>query len=213
MNFKELYDISLTLRPELAVWPGDPPIEIRQTAQISQGDGVNLTQLSLGAHNGTHIDAPLHFLDRQPGVDELDLQALVGTVHVLDFTELTSHITAQDLAATLPDGAERVLFKTRNSAIWEANSTDFQPDYIALSTEGAEWLVSRGIKLVGIDYLSIEEFEPAEPVTHRTLLAQKIVILEGLDLSRIEPGEYTIFALPLKIKNGDGAPARVLLAR
>lgn len=214
VNFKELYDISVTITPELVCWPGDPLVEIQETARIAEGAAANVTRLLLGAHNGTHFDAPRHFLEGTAGVDEMPLDALVGTVYVLDMTGLQGHIEVSDLQeAGLPDNAERVLFKTRNSQIWAKDSTNFYRDYIALAPDGAKWLVERGIKLVGIDYLSIEEFEPEKYNTHYVLLGRGVVVLEGLDLSAIEPGEYTIFALPLKIKNGDGAPGRVLLGR
>lgn len=213
MNFKELFDISVSLRPGLAVWPGDPALELPKISVISESSHSNVTRILASAHTGTHMDAPVHFIDGATGIDQFSLDALVGTVYVLDFTHLDHHIGPADLAACgLPAGAERVLFKTTNSAIWE-DGTEFRRDYIALAPAGAQWLVDRGIKLVGIDYLSIEEFEPARPDTHYTLLGKKVVIVEGVDLRGIEPGEYTIFALPIKIKDADGAPARVLLGR
>lgn len=214
MNFNELYDISLTISPELVVWPGDPAIEFTKTDQIAKGATANVTRLSLGTHVGTHVDAPLHFLEGAAGVDEMNLQALVGTVYVLDFTHLQNHIAAVDLEkADLPPTAERVLFKTRNSAIWQSDRHNFHTDYIALAESGADWLLQRAIKLVGIDYLSIEKFEPAQPVVHQKLLRRSVVILEGLNLGQIEPGEYTLLALPLKVQQGDGAPVRALLGR
>lgn len=213
MNFKELYDISVTLRPGLAVWPGDPALELQKIGLIAEGSVANITRILASAHTGTHMDAPIHFLEGATGIDQFPLDALVGTVYVLDFTRLDHHIGPADLeAAGLPSGAERVLFKTTNSAIWD-DGTEFRRDYIALAPAGAQWLVDRGVKLVGIDYLSIEEFEPARPDTHYTLLGKRVVIVEGVDLRKVEPGEYTIFALPVKIQDADGAPARVLLGR
>ncbi|MBN9388316.1 MAG: cyclase family protein [Chloroflexi bacterium] len=213
MNFKELYDISVSLRPGLAVWPGDPSLELEKIGTISGGGVANITKILASAHTGTHMDAPVHFIDGATGIDQFSLDALVGTVYVLDFTHLDHHIGAADLDASgLPAGAERVLFKTTNSAIWD-DPSEFHTDYIALAPDGAQWLVDRGIKLVGNDYLSIEQFEPSRPDTHYTLLGKKVVVVEGVDLRGIEPGEYTIFALPIKIKDADGAPARVLLGR
>jgi len=213
MNFKELFDISVSLRPGLAVWPGDPSLELPKIGTISGGGTANITRILASAHTGTHMDAPVHFIDGATGIDQFSLDALVGTVYVLDLTHLDHHIGPADLESSgLPAGAERVLFKTTNSVIWE-DGTEFRRDYIALAPAGAQWLVDRGIKLVGIDYLSIEEFEPARPDTHYTLLGKRVVIVEGVDLRGIEPGEYTIFALPIKIKDADGAPARVLLGR
>jgi arylformamidase len=214
MNFSQLYDVSVSLSPELAVWPGDPALEIREMSRITEGADANVTQLIIGAHTGTHMDAPRHFIDGSTGIDQMPLEALVGTAYVLDMTGLRDHIGAAELEkAGLPEGAERVLFKTRNSGIWATGSGQFHQDYIALAPDGAEWLVKRGVKLVGIDYLSIERFMPERYHTHYSLLGDRVVVVEGLDLSAVEPGEYTLFALPLKIKNGDGAPARVLLGR
>lgn len=215
MNFTQLYDISVNLRDGLAVWPGDPELELQMIGEISGGHVANITRILASAHTGTHMDAPRHFIDGATGIDQFPLDALVGTAYVLDFTHLTfpHHITAEDLEASdLPAGTERVLFKTTNSAIWD-DGTTFRRDYIALAPSGAQWLVDHGVKLVANDYLSIEEFEPARPDTHYILLGKRVVVVEGVDLRGIEPGEYTIFALPVKIKDADGAPARVLLGR
>ena len=214
MNFNQLYDVSLTISPEIVVWPGDPAVQFKPLASIAQGDGVNVTHLNFGSHTGTHVDAPRHFLDGKTGVDAMPLQALVGTAYVLDFTALDHHIGAADLEGSgLPVGAERVLFKTSNSAFWATDPANFHKDYLALALDGAEWLVQRGVKLVGIDYLSIEEFEPPSPKVHYALLGARVVVLEGLNLGEVEAGEYTIFALPVKLENGDGSPTRVLLGR
>lgn len=214
MNFSKLYDISVTLSANLVVWEGDPSVQIEKTGDMSQGSDCNTTRLTLGAHNGTHMDAPLHFIKDATGIDQMPLDSLIGTAHVLDMTALDHHIGAADLEkAAISADATRLLFKTRNSKIWATKGSQFQKDYLAVAPDGARWLVEHNIKLVGIDYLSIEQFAPPQHDTHTTLLAQRIVVVEGLDLSEIEPGEYTIFALPLKIKDGDGAPARVLLGR
>ncbi|HEX2916220.1 MAG TPA: cyclase family protein [Chloroflexia bacterium] len=214
MNFRQLYDVSVNLTPELAGWPGDDTFRLEKTGEIANGEVSNVTRLLMSTHNGTHMDAPRHFIDGEIGIDEVPLDALVGTAYVVDMTHMATHIGAADLEkAGLPEKPERILFKTTNSQLWTSSSHEFRRDYIALAPDGAEWLVQHGIKLVGIDYLSIEEFEPPRHNTHYTLLGKHVVVVEGVDLREVEPGEYTIFALPLKIKNGDGAPARVLLGR
>ncbi|MEI6043247.1 MAG: cyclase family protein [Chloroflexota bacterium] len=214
MNFKQLYDVSLPISNMLAVWPGDPLVEIQRTSEISQGATVNLSRLVMGSHTGTHLDAPNHFIEGAGGIDQVALTALVGTAQVVEL-KLNHHIGAADLLdLKLPTGTERILFKTSHSAHWQSNLATFQEDFIALAPDGAQWLVKQGIKLVGIDALSVERFDaPEEYPVHKILLGANIVIVEGLDLDKIEPGEYTVMALPLKIKDGDGAPARVLLAR
>jgi arylformamidase len=214
VDFREIYDVSVTLNSRLAVWPGDPTPEFRQLSTIAEGAEANVSLLHLGAHTGTHMDAPRHFIEGASGVDKFPLEALVGTAYVLEFElNIGEHIRAAALEqAGLPEKAERVLLKTPNSRLW-GNPEVFHKNYSALAPDGAEWLIKRGVKLVGIDYLSIERFNPEVYQTHHILLSRQVVVVEGLDLSRIEGGEYTLMALPLKIQDGDGAPARVLLAR
>lgn len=213
MNFRQLYDVSVSLSNELATWPGDPSIEIQAALDMQKGDFVNVSRLVMGVHTGTHMDAPHHFIDEMGGVDGFDLQALVGTALVVELN-IDHHIGATDLeAANLPQGVQRILFKTPNSAFWRDPAT-FHTNFIAVAEDGARWLVEHGVKLVGIDYLSIERFDaPEEHPVHKILLGANVAVIEGLNLSNIEPGEYTVMALPVKIKNGDGAPTRVLLAR
>jgi arylformamidase len=213
MDFRQIIDVSVTIRPDLAVWPGDPSLEIEQASKISEGADANVSRLNMGAHTGTHMDAPVHFIEGTGGIDSFSPETLVGTAYVVEILPQGDHIEAADLEkAGLPENFRRVLFKTRNSSFWEQPDV-FRKDYIALSPGGAKWLVERGVKLVGIDYLSIERFQPEKYETHQMLLSHGVVIVEGLDLRQVEPGEYTLMALPLKIKDGDGAPARVLLAR
>jgi len=208
----ELYDISLTLSEYLPTWPGDPTIKLNRISKIQDGEMANVTQFSATVHVGTHIDAPDHFLDNGDSVEDIPLEYLVGPVQVVLIPTL-SHITEDDLkAASIPADTTRILFKTANSDIWAAGIMEFKEDYIGLNSSAAKYLVELGIKAVGVDYLSVAPFSDPGP-THMTLLENNILIIEGLDLSRIEPGEYTLLCLPLKIKNADGAPARVLLMR
>ncbi len=214
MNFQHVYDISLPISNAMAVWPGDPAVDIQPASEISKGAVANVSRLVMGAHTGTHLDAPHHFIDGMNGVDQVPLDALVGTAQVIEL-KITHHIGAQDLEeAKLPAGTERVLFKTTNSQHWKNDPNTFHKEFIAVAEGGAHWLVEHGIKLVGVDYLSVERFDaPDEHPVHKILLGANIVVVEGLDLGEIEPGEYTVMALPLKITGGDGAPTRVLLAQ
>lgn len=205
-----LYDISLTLSETLPTWPGDPKVQLKQISSIAEGDDANVTQVSMSVHTGTHIDAPDHFLGNGDTVDNIPLDLLVGKAVVVEI--LTEDmITKEDLKKVgVLAGIKRILFKTSNSAYWAAGNQEFQEDFIALGEDAAKYLVSIGIEVVGVDYLSIAPYADSAP-THRVLLEAGILIIEGLNLSRVTPGEYTLLCLPLKIGGSDGAPARVLL--
>ena len=191
-------------------YPGDPAVEVQPASAIAKGDSNNSSRLVMGSHTGTHIDAPRHFIEDMLPVDKLPLDVLVGKAYVAEILT-TTQISVKDLEkAAIPPGTKRVIFKTVNSKlIWKAK--EFQTDYISLSVEGAQWLLQRGVRLVGIDYLSIEKFNSPEHEVHHTLLEANVVILEGLNLTGVSPGEYTLCCLPLKISEGDGAPARAVL--
>lgn len=208
-----IHDISLTIRPDMPVWPGDPTVVMQRQASIEAGDGVNVSWLELGTHTGTHLDPPLHFIPEGKSVDELDLDALVGPAHVVAF-DVEEAITAADLeAAGLPDDATRLLCKTRNSELWTEKPTEFVEDFVYVSPDAAQWLVDRGFRLVGVDYLSVEQFEAAGQgaPTHHILLEAGVIAVEGLNLAGIPAGRYTLVCLPLKIQAGDGAPCRAIL--
>ena len=205
-----IHDISLTISNTLTTYPGDADTEITRVHAIGKGSSSNLTKLSMGAHTGTHVDAPVHFIEGASGVETLDLRILIGPAVVVDATN-EQDISAESLEnLKIPEGTQRVLFRTRNSEIWQSMPDKFFPDFVAITRDGAEWLVEKGIKLVGIDYLSVAPFGRAEP-THRVLLRGGIIPIEGLDLSGISPGSYFLVCLPLKIKGSDGAPSRVVL--
>jgi len=206
-----IHDISQSLYPGRPGWPGDTPVAIHTLASLAAGDAANVSALTLSSHSGTHVDPPAHFIPNGQTVDRLELSALVGRCWVADLTG-RPRITAAELERlSLPPGVERLLLKTDNSARW-ATATTFFPDYVALTPDAAEWVVARGVRLVGIDSLSIELYhsDPAHP-THHRLLTAGVSIVEGLLLSGIAPGVYTLVCLPLKIANGDGAPARAIL--
>ncbi len=205
----KIHDITVTISNDLPVYPGDPGIQIRPTLSIAAGDVCCVSQLSFGTHIGTHVDPPAHFVAGGATLDQLSLDVLIGPARVIDVGE-APFIDVAVLNRVNLDGVTRVLFKTLNSLLW--NSTDeFYEDFVYLETDAAEMLVERGVKLVGIDYLSVEKFNFAEPTTHYALLRHNVIIIEGLDLNAVAPGDYELICLPIKLKDGDGGPARVVL--
>jgi arylformamidase len=209
---KRIWDVTLSLQPGLPVWPGDPEVEMERVSDIRQGDVCNVSAYRFGSHTGTHLDPPLHFYEGHESLPELPLSLFLGACFVSDLTFVSGSIGPSDLeSAQIPSGVERLLLKTSNSRLWDDPFHVFQPDFVDLSPEGAEWVLHREIRLIGIDYLSIEGPRNGECPVHRSLLAAPVVILEGLDLRDIEAGPYELVCLPLKAMNGDGAPARVLL--
>ena len=205
-----IHDISLTISQDLPVWPGDPPPQLTQPAHLGQGDVYTLTRLDMSAHTGTHVDAPAHFFQEGKGIDALELNVLVGRALVVDVGNAPA-ITASLLENLgIPANTKRVLFRTRNSRLWTQGETRFVEDFVAITSDGARWLVHQGIQLVGVDYLSVSPF--ADPIpTHQILLGAGVIPVEGLNLSGIAPGEYQLVCLPLKIAGSDGAPARAIL--
>lgn len=206
----KIYDISLPISPHLPVWPGDPPVEIDRLASIASGSDANVSRLACGVHMGTHVDAPLHFIDGGESVDQLALSTLVGRAHVVDVRGEATITSATLETLGITKKARRVLFKTDNSRLWSEGAREFRENFIALQPDAAEWLVDRGIMLVGIDYLSIAPFDDSIP-THQVLLEAGVVIVEGLNLSAVPPGRYALYCLPLTLVGSDGAPARVIL--
>ena len=205
-----LYDISLTIAEDLPVWPGDPQIQLKKISQIEDGELANVTHISASVHIGTHVDAPRHFLSDGQTVENLPLDLLVGPASVVELPVYGQISTADLQQATIPEGTKRLLLKTSNSQIWAEGGKEFIEDYIALEADAAAYLVEEGVEVVGVDYLSVAPYADSAP-THHILLEAGVLIIEGLNLSGIETGEYTLLCLPLKIKGSDGAPARVLL--
>jgi arylformamidase len=199
----------------MPVWPGDPRVRIERTSNIPGGDEANVSRLHLGSHTGTHVDAPHHFIHEGLTVDRLPLDVLIGPALVIDLDHLEGPaIDVFDLAGVhFGKATSRILLKTRNSRLWEARQTEFERDYVHLGHKAAQWLVKRGIRLVGVDYLSVEALNADGHRVHHALLGAGIVIVEGLDLSRVPAGPCQLVCLPLKIEGGDGAPARVLVTR
>jgi arylformamidase len=209
---RELIDVSLPIGPDLLTWPGDPGIEVVASSRIAGGDPANVSQLRLGSHTGTHVDPPVHFLEGGATADQLSLDVLVGDALVVELPEADGPIPRSDLEGLdVPGGTTRLLVKTSNSRLWSRRPREFPERFACLSAEAAHWVVDGGIRLVGIDFLSVESGrDPAYPV-HTTLLRAGVIILEGLDLSAVAPGPYTLLCLPLRVAGGDGAPARAAL--
>jgi arylformamidase len=210
----KIYDISVPIAPgETPVYPGDPGIEVSSWAAISRGDAANVTALCFGAHTGTHVDAPAHFIEGAPEVVSLPLEALTGEAVVVEVPDGVTAIEESHVEGIDGENVERVLFKTRNSSFWANARGQFREDFTYIAPGAARALVSRGVRLVGIDYLSVEKFASKDFETHLTLLSKGVVILEGLDLSAVEAGRYELLCLPLKVASGsgDGAPARAVL--
>ncbi len=207
-----VHEISAELRPDLPTWPGEEGLRRTLVAEPPEAPAT-VSHLALGAHTGTHVDAPVHFLPEGGGVDALPADALVGPCHVADLRHVADRISGDDLAGVgLPAGIDRVLARTRNSG-WSRTDRAFREDYVAFDPSAAAWCLDHGVRLLGIDYLSIEPFdaEDAGHPVHKALLGAGVVILEGVDLVDVEPGAYDLAALPLLVPGADGAPARALL--
>jgi len=208
----KIYDISLTIQPKMPVWPGDPPVQLERVSKIEGGANANVSRLALSAHTGTHVDAPYHFLgDSRVTVDLLSLEVLNGEAAVLHLPDEVGLVTKDVLQkAGIPQGARRLLLRTRNSHIWTRGLIDFQTGFVGIGVDGARYLVERGVELIGVDYLSVAPYKQSRP-THEVLLKAGLVIVEGLDLSKVPAGTYSLHCLPLKLGGSDGAPARAIL--
>ena len=208
-----IYDISVPISNELPTWPGDPSVQLTVWRSLSSGDSANVSMLNLGAHTGTHVDAPAHFIDGAAKIESLPLDVLIGPVQVIEVPDDLRAINEEFVLANCAPGTTRVLFKTRNSAFWNESQPEFHTDFTYLDLNAAQRLVEQGVKLVGIDYLSIEKYDSSNHETHLALLSYGVVILEGVNLTDIPAGNYELICLPLRLRNtkGDGAPARVVL--
>ena len=205
-----IYDISVGVSPDMPVWPGDPRVRLEQMSSIAAGGEANVSHIACGVHVGTHIDAPKHFVEGGPGIDSLSLKVLFGRAYVVHLPQAKVLDRKSLERADIPPRTRRVLFKTRNSKWWAEGEKQFQKDYVAIDASGARWLVQKGIHLVGVDYLSVAPWGETVP-THRILLEAGIIIVEGLNLSEVRQGRYTLQCLPIKLVGADGAPARAIL--
>lgn len=202
-------DLTHPVRASMPVWPDSEPPSIRQQCAIDENCPVRVSWLSLGAHTGTHLDAPSHFLPDGKMVESISMDDLIGPAWIAD-TGIAPVVDAKTLGSlAVPDGTKRLLVRTSNTSRDLMNRTAFTTDYVGLDLSGARWLLERGIRLIGFDYLSVQAFEASDD-THRELLRNEVVLLEGLDLSKVEPGPYEIVCLPFLGKDLDGSPARVV---
>jgi arylformamidase len=208
-----IIDITVAITKDLAVWPGDPQVSLERISKIEDGEIANMSQVRMSVHTGTHVDAPYHFIAAGKTVESLPLEVLIGPVQVV---HLDDGVTVIDAGVVndcgIAPGTERVLFKTRNSRFWPSESENFHTEYTAVGESGARELLTLGVRLVGIDYLSIAPFKLGKP-THEVLLGSGVVVLEGCDLSQIDAGTYTLCALPTKFSGSDGAPVRAILIK
>lgn len=206
-----IYDITIPISEKVTVYEGDPSVHFNVCSSLSKGDVANVTALTLGVHTATHVDAPCHFIEGAGTVADIELGKLIGECRVVEVSHHVIDIEIDDLKSAI--GAVRVLLKTRNSEFWNDPHHSFRKDFTSLTPSAASWLADTGVKLVGIDYLSIEKFGSGNFDAHLALLGKEVVILEGVDLRNVPAGDYELFCLPLKLDGGkgDGAPARVVL--
>lgn len=209
----KIYDVTIPLSENIPVFPGDPKVKIEKFSSLENGDSANVSQIFCCTHAATHVDAPSHFIEGGKKIDEIDLNKLIGDCYVMELDKNVTVITAEHVENL--DNVERLLFKTRNSEFWNETEQVFREDFTYIEPKAARILVEKGIKLVGIDYLSVDKFGSVDFPTHKILLENEVVILEGLDLREVSAGDYEIICLPLKIQGGtgDGAPARTILRK
>lgn len=206
-----IWDVSMPVRTGGLVYPNNPPISITPVQSIAAGNTANVSRIDLGSHTGTHVDAPLHFMEGGAGVDELPLDVLIGPARLIAFGDDVLAVGEAELRRHDLTGVTRLLIRTRNSAWLASGSTEFHPDFTHVAPDGAEYLVSLGVRLVGVDYLSVEQFRSPHHRTHKTLLSNAVVIVEGMVLSEPPPGNYELYCLPMLLAGLDGAPARAVL--
>jgi arylformamidase len=202
-------DVTVPLDAHLASYPGNTPFSLEAVKRIARGDSSNVSSIHLSAHCGTHVDAPRHFIDAGGDADGLSLDMLIGRTRVIEVT--SKSIAAEDLAKLDLSEDIRLLIKTSNSRLW--GDPEFHKDYVGVTESGAKHLVDHGIKVVGVDYLSVEQFRFPGAPAHHTLLGGGVIVIEGLNLRDVEPGVYEMYCLPLRVVDSDGAPARVVLRR
>ncbi len=206
---RRIYDISVPIRTGGVVYPGNPQINITLTSSVARGDGANVSQIVFGSHTGTHADSSRHFFDDAQSVDQIPLERLIGPARLVVMGDDVRSVGEKELRAAGVEGQKRILIRTRNSQLLK--QSEFVPDYTFIAPDAAQYLVDIGVELVGVDYISIEQFHSGHHQTHRTLLAKDVVIIEGLALGEPPAGDYQLVCLPLRLEGLDGAPARAVL--
>lgn len=201
-------DVSVAIYSDMVHWPGDPGVKIERSQDLDKGDSHTISKLTLGSHTGTHVDAPSHFFGNGLTISDVNPETLLGNARVIQIKDAES-IKAEELESYKIQKGERILFKTLNSSLWQQDS--FSEEFVFITSEAASYLIECGIKVIGVDYLSVGGYKKDGGKVHKIFLQSGIWLIEGLDLSSVEPGMYQFICLPLKIRNGDGAPARVLL--
>jgi arylformamidase len=206
----KLFDVTVPLDAALPTYPHNTPFTLEAIKRLARGDSSNVSTLHMSAHAGTHVDAPRHFFDEGAGTEALSLDLLMGRARVIEVAS-RSGVSAEDLRAFDLSDDIRVLIKTHNSELW--GSPEFHTDYVGVTESGAKYLVEHGIKVVGVDYLTVEVFKNPGAPAHHALLGAGTIVIEGLDLRTVDAGIYDMICLPLRIVGSDGAPARVVLRR
>jgi len=205
-----MIDISVPIHNDMPTWPTSIGVRVTQIEHRASGDPANVSRLDCDVHTGTHVDAPCHFVDDGDGVDALDLDVLNGPCYVADARDMDAVTPAALETLPIPEDARRLLLRTDNSLWWEQGDTAFHENYVALTAGAAEWVVESSVELLGVDYLSVQRFADG-PETHEVLLSNEVIIVEGLNLSGVDSGDYNLYCLPLRIAGAEGAPARAVL--
>jgi len=207
---EKIIDITVPLTIEMPIWPGCKGIWITHIMRLENGDSSNVSRLDINLHTGTHVDAPRHFLQNGKTVEHLPLDVLVGPSYVAHLPDATD-VTPRNLTdLNLPSGTKRLLLRTRNSELWAAKTSEFKEDFVALTHEAAQWIVDKKIRLIGVDYLSIQRYSD-DSRTHQILLGAGTIALEGLNLSNVKTGFYELICLPLSLVGAEASPARAIL--
>ena len=206
-------DITAPLSANTPVFPGDAPIQLDFLKQFKNGDPLTLSKFTMGAHSGTHVDAPLHFIPNGKTLDQIPLSTFIGPVRIIDCSPNALAVDAAELNKHQWRGAKRIFFRTRNSRNHWMRDSQFHPDFTYVAPDAAQLLADAGVELVGIDYISMEKFKAEQPQTHRILLGKDIPIIEGLDLQDVTPGDYELMLLPIRVMGHEAAPVRALIRK